>query len=271
MPKSDFYAGLPLAEQLDKLVDHHHDPQVRHISAAEADILRSAAARLKVGVRSAQRRREFDEVWRQLDHLYETTIHRSDPDQSMLVLSVPLRGRVLPEDPAALDIQVIRRAAPTARSTQLALNLMLRRLADPALDLESEWETAIKRRSPPSGPDLDETDNALLNRALYQPTVAVEESPPTFTTLAAVVAESGADDWLALAQEATGDPITIMKVGGVLLLLKTVAGPATALSEGLKERLYQWSRPSNEEAADGKDESPAPPKKPKRKGERKQS
>jgi hypothetical protein len=47
MPKDDFYRGLSLAAQIEKLMQHHHAPKNRHISEYEAKILRAAAESLR--------------------------------------------------------------------------------------------------------------------------------------------------------------------------------------------------------------------------------
>jgi hypothetical protein len=44
MPRGDHYAGLSLPDAVRALADHHHDPQHRHISRDEYDLLMRAAA-----------------------------------------------------------------------------------------------------------------------------------------------------------------------------------------------------------------------------------
>jgi hypothetical protein len=46
MPRSDWYAGLPLAVALERLAEHHYDPDTRHISRDEYDLLLRAVAAL---------------------------------------------------------------------------------------------------------------------------------------------------------------------------------------------------------------------------------
>jgi hypothetical protein len=47
MPKSDFYYGLPLAEAISKLAEHHFEAKNRHISEDEYRLLVRAAEALK--------------------------------------------------------------------------------------------------------------------------------------------------------------------------------------------------------------------------------
>lgn len=53
MPGEDFYSGLSLTDQLLKFAEHHYDPDTRHISTAEAQMLRKAAAAASNSARSA--------------------------------------------------------------------------------------------------------------------------------------------------------------------------------------------------------------------------
>lgn len=47
MPGEDFYAGLTLAQQVERFIEHHADPTNRHISAYEAAMLDRARARIE--------------------------------------------------------------------------------------------------------------------------------------------------------------------------------------------------------------------------------
>jgi hypothetical protein len=43
VPNRDFYEGLPLTETVKKLAEHHYEPENRHISKYEYEILVQAA------------------------------------------------------------------------------------------------------------------------------------------------------------------------------------------------------------------------------------
>lgn len=47
MPDEDFYRRLTLPEKLERFLEHHSSEAVRHISAAEVQILTDAIYRLK--------------------------------------------------------------------------------------------------------------------------------------------------------------------------------------------------------------------------------
>jgi hypothetical protein len=249
MPQADFYAGLPLAEQLQKLVDHHHDRAVRHISSDEAAILELAVTRLRAGVPRLARAAEFDDAWRRLEHLYETTVWSSEIPFSLVASSMPTRGNGVPETVSALlpASWIIAEAPATARLVQLALNVTFKGAVDPASNAGDLWAEYESRRSPPADQALGSAENELLNRALYQPTIAVEGSPPSFTSLADYLAKVAGPAWVAVVAETSQDPATVVAAGSVILVLsvsKTVlGGAAQGLSDGLKERLYEWSRP----------------------------
>lgn len=249
MPKADFYAGLPLAEQLEKLVEHHHDRRVRHISQDEAAILNAAVARLKAGIATRHRRSEFDDVWRRLEHVYETTILSEASEFRLLVTSIPARTRNVPANPRELlpPAWVVATASASPRLAQIGLNVLLRRALDPEADILRLWSASEKRRSPPMDRSFGERENELLNRALYHPTIAIEESPPVFSSLSAILGQASDPSWQALVAETAGDPVTILGIGATLIVLKVLRGPADGLSQGLKERVYQWARP-NEDA-----------------------
>lgn len=249
MPQADFYAGLPLAEQLQKLVDHHHDPAVRHISLAEAMILEQAVVRLRAGVPRVARVAEVDDAWRRLEHLYETIVWSGETPFSLVAASLPTRRNRLPESGSELlpTTWIIAEAPATARLVQLALNVTFRRAVDPKSNTAELWAEYATRRSPPVDQALGAAENELLNRALYQPTIAVEESPPRFTSLADLLGKGAGTAWVAVVAEASKDPVTVISAGGVILVLSIsrtiLGGAAQGLSDGLKERLYEWSRP----------------------------
>lgn len=275
MPGGDFYAGLPLAEQLEKFVDHHHDRRVRHISQDEAQILYEAVARLKAGVGVAERRQEFDENWGQLTHVYETSVTARTGELVLHVSSIPSRqGVELPSAPDELRWQVLASTEATPRTAQIALNTLLRWLltADTVnrAALISEWKDEYERRSPPADARLGDLGNELLNRALYQPTVPLEESPPIFDSLASVLAQEEASHWLALIVDDVGDPVAIIRTTASILLFKILWGPVAGVSDGLRERSRQWAAPSDQEAKSSDKGKGTPKKKPRsRKGRKK--
>lgn len=47
MPGAEFYKGLDLAGAVEKLAGHHYEPDNRHISSAEFDLLNEAADTLR--------------------------------------------------------------------------------------------------------------------------------------------------------------------------------------------------------------------------------
>lgn len=49
MTDANPYAGLDLATAVRKLAEHHYEPDTRHISRADYDLLLRAAAALAVG------------------------------------------------------------------------------------------------------------------------------------------------------------------------------------------------------------------------------
>jgi hypothetical protein len=265
MPGADFYAGLPLAEKLRKLVDHHYDRRVRHISQDEASILYDAVGRLEAGVGKGERRAEFDANWRRLEHVYTTRIAALDGGRTLLVVSVPSRSAPMPPRPKdeVFGLRTIGVGDANPRNAQLALNVLLWHSRDKNADLESLWADASKRRSPPDDPHFEAEDNELLNRALYQPTVAVESSPPSFMSLSEA-ATSFPDGWISVAQDPKG-VISIAVMGGMVLVFKLLKGPTEGLSQGLRERLYEWARPKpgNDDPSDddavGSKRSTAPP------------
>jgi hypothetical protein len=56
MPGRDFYRGLSLAETLRRLAEHHYDPENRHISKHEYEVLLRAANKIEAGQKSPDRR-----------------------------------------------------------------------------------------------------------------------------------------------------------------------------------------------------------------------
>jgi hypothetical protein len=255
MPKGDFYAGLPLAEQLQKFVDHHHDHRVRHISKDEAELVDRAIDLLRRGYPKAIRRREYDDLWRQLEHHYETAFRSAESELELVAASFPRRSQPLPETPEDLlsPEWLLAEGEASARSAQIALNVVFRAAYERDLDIAGLFAKASKRRSPPVEAALSDADNALVNRALYQPTIAVEQSPPVFESLATIVA-SGDSNWVTVVQEVGGNPVVVLCGGGVIVALlviqKIASGAADGLSQGLRERLYQWSKPKGPSDSD---------------------
>lgn len=255
MPRADFYAGLPLAEQLQKFVDHHHDRLVRHISQDEAALLERAVGLLESGYPRRQRRREYEELWRRLEHHYETTFRSQESDFELIASSFPQRSEQVPQTPEDLlpTEWVLAHGEPSPRTAQIALNTIFRAIQEEGVDIAALFAEAADRRSPPTDAALSDADNALVNRALYQPTIAVEQSPPVFETLAAILA-TGDSSWVAVARELGGNPVAVFASGGVLIVLavirKVASGAADGLSEGLRERFYEWSRPKDPPAGD---------------------
>lgn len=254
VPKSDFYSGLPLAEQIEKLAEHHSDRSVRHISQDEAEILNRAVVALKVGIPRTVRRREYDEEWRQLDHMYETRIWSPQSEYLLIATSVPLRSREVSAQSAGEIFPadwVVAEAPANPRLVQLALNIVFSHVIDETINLESMWNEQAQRRSPPRHESLGDIENALLNRALYQHTIAVEQSPPTFTSVSKVLDKATGPTLIAVVAANTGNPAAVLRTAGLILLItfsRTVAsGAAQGLSAGLYERLYEWSRPRHHE------------------------
>lgn len=252
MPGGDFYAGLPLAEKLRKFVDHHHDQRVRHISQDEAVILNDAISRLEAGYGKSKRKEEFDALWERLEHIYTTRITAPNAvNRSLLVVTVPSRGRPTPPRDTAtvFGLRLLAAGDSNPRNAQLALNLLVAGDSDIDTDLADAWERNSKRRSPPVDPAVEESDNELLNRALYQPTVPIEASPPSFASFSEVAVQFP-DGWIGLAAD-HGHPVAIAVAGGMVLIFKLLKGPTEGLSEGLRERLYEWSRPPKKSSDKG--------------------
>lgn len=242
MPGEDFYVGLPLEAQLRKLGDHHSDPMVRHISQYEAALLDRAVARLARPLPEVDVREEFERVWDRLEHLYTTTIVSPSTELQLRVESIPARGRPLPAPEELLaGLGGLRHAIATPRTAQIGLNALARKALDKREDLEELWVSSSTRRSPPADPRLSQADNELLNRALYQPTVAIEESPPVFASLATIL-DDQVTGWVALLDH-VDSPLEIVAVGATIIVVQVARGAGSGLGKGLKERLYDWARP----------------------------
>jgi len=170
VPKSDFYSGLPLAEQLEKLAEHHSDRSVRHISQDEAEILNRAVVALKAGVPQTVRRREYDEEWRQLDHMYETRIWSPQSEYLLIATSVPLRSEEVPAEVGEIfpPDWVLAEAPATPRLVQLALNVVFSHVIDDSIDLESMWNEQARRRSPPRHESLGGRDRVQFDPRVFE-------------------------------------------------------------------------------------------------------
>jgi len=59
MPKSSYYAGLPLADAIERLAEHHYETDTRHISKDEYDLLQEAISALRSAASSASSPNEF--------------------------------------------------------------------------------------------------------------------------------------------------------------------------------------------------------------------
>lgn len=242
MPQEEFYAGLPLSAQLRKLADHHADHRVRHISMYEATIIERAAERLERPLSRPSALIEFETVWQRLEHIYATSIGSPSGDLWLQVESVPSRGQSLPSaDDLLRRLGPFRVEVATPRNAQIGLNVLARRLTTSDADIVELWQAATRRRSPGADRSLSPDINELLNRALYQPTVAVEESPPAFTSLSSLMdaSESG---WVAVVDLAN-NPLEVIAVGGTLIVIHLARQATLGLGQGLRERLYEWARP----------------------------
>jgi hypothetical protein len=120
--------------------------------------------------------------------------------------------------------------------------------ARPSCGRHRTLERAGRKKKPASDATLGDFEYELLNRALYQPTIAVEHSPPTFSSVAEILSKAAVPGWVALVAERSRDPVAVLAAGGVVLALsvsKTIAGGAAkGLSDGLRERLYEWTKPT---------------------------
>ena len=122
------------------------------------------------------------------------------------------------------------------RSARLALNLVFRHAIDGRIDVVGLWIDQVHRRSPPVDATLGESENELLNRALYQPTIAVDQSPPTFTSVAEILGKAVGPARVALRAETTRDPVTVVAAGGALIALSVSRTVLSGAAQGLSDR-----------------------------------
>ena len=216
MPKRNFYEGLSLSERLQKFADHHASQRNRHISNYEAELLAEAIARIDqtIAVAIDAARADQEQAWRTVAQRYESIVHVDG--LSVEVLSIPAwQISDALEFRAEFGLaEISREPQPTELSAAVAA--LLNSSNEPEFMATYQWFLA----HPTTIEDiLDEDYLAIVNRLLYQRSIAIEQSPPIFEAL--VVAASKAD-----AGALPGVVLLVAVVAGwpVLVILGTVIG-----------------------------------------------
>jgi heme exporter protein D len=259
MPDESFYAGLGLAEALRKFADHHYDPGVRHISLYEYQVLEQAAARIE-GEAPALPPAIDEEAaadWTRLLQAYWTGIASQRTDAGFDIWSVPLRsatpsavgvlGITVRQDENRLEFQPpeVAVAANTNQLQNILLGLLgaaraprLEFLEPPPADLP-QYEQLYR----PTLQELATVDYELVNRALYQPSVPIEGSPPSFKSIQDVLAAAGGGGYVWLAHVHEAGPVAVLYLGMTIIVIRV----SLALADRLAEGIQNWHRPKDEQ------------------------
>lgn len=237
MPGEAFYEGLTLGEQVRKFLDHHYDPKTRHISGYEAQMLDQAIARIDQTLEIAKREaaQELRSVYEALLHVYETLIasetrvvavnsfatwHLDDPVRVLVETGLMELAR----DPSPSDVQAALAALMTASDTGAAVEERYATLVSDRRLLEHE---------------LDSTTVAVVNRVLYMPTVAAENSwadvAPLLDHLRKAKSKGAPVVIFAGTMVASGNVILAFLAGGSVIALQLLQDLAQGMSPGLRD------------------------------------
>lgn len=255
MPGESFYQGLLLPEAIRKMAEHHAAPQTRHLSFYEYQLLLSLATRLD---RSPDSQRITDDEassnWQSLAQVYSTLVSARDSAVSLEVGSIPTR--VVQDDGeqdddwfaangtniglSAFEIEHTRpalRVPATIVATEATIASLL--AAQAGEGTAPEWFAEFNEHPSVIQQALTELDLGLLNRVLYQPSVAVEQSPPAFESLQGLITAAGSA-YVGLVQLPHSAPYAILEVGGMIIVVKVASALGDKLSD-LIDRVGQSS------------------------------
>jgi len=237
MPGEAFYNGLTLGEQVRKFLDHHYDPNTRHISRYEAQMLDQARARIEQTLEIAKREaaQELRSVYEALLNVYGTLIagetrvvavnsfatwHLEDPIRVLVETGLTELAR----DPSPSEVQAALAALITASDTGTAVEERYASLVNDRRLLERE---------------LDSTTVAILNRVLYMPTVVAENSwadvAPLLDHLTKAKSKGAPVVIFAGTMVASGNVIVAFLAGGSVIALQLLQDLAQGMSPGLRD------------------------------------
>lgn len=250
MPGEQFYEGLQLPEAARKMADHHAAPNTRHLSFFEYQLLHRLADELErpSSVRKA-RARQADDAWSLLEQAYWTAFSSPGLDSSLEVYSIPGRleaptgvfARLLN---AAEEVSLPQRTPPSRRlpASTVALEAAVGSLfisARPrasAVDIFDEFSFLASRPSLLMQ-QLNREEIELVNRALYQPSIPIEQSRPTFTSLQDLISGAGGGI-VALADLPDVGYAVILRAGVGVIVIRV----SLAIAERLAEMIHEFRR-----------------------------
>jgi|GEM_PF-3497940 hypothetical protein len=254
MPTEKFYEGLALPEAIRKLAEHHSAPMTRHFSQYEYQLLLTLADRVD---RPPRQQRltpsEINEVWQRLVQTYSTKVESSDGSSVIVIQSIPERAidslarrDLLSNFP---EVEYARRV-PSSRDVPAALVALEAVVGASLASLREHTTLEVAEGGETNSSELLEdflrnpsrvqallspADYELMNRALYQRSVATELSPPSFKSIQKIISAAGGA-YVGVGQHFGHlSPAALIEVPGMIVLIYVATGVGQRLSEAIED------------------------------------
>jgi hypothetical protein len=252
MPAAEYYAGLSLAEALEKMGAYHHDPDVRHISTFESDLLQKASIALAIQPRQPLLLDEPVVGGEFVAQVYRTGITSAGTTRTLSIETLPMAPLLRLENRESLlnrlAINSIGAEAFARRrsATPLAIETSLAALLAPVPSDRSERLQWLTQGDVAAEDLLSAPEFELVNRALYQKSIPTEESPRQFKSILDLAAQglppTAGGAWVSVGMTDHGTLLAAIAGAFTFVLVRAIVRVGDAVIDRFVEEIESFGK-----------------------------